>query len=143
MQENTIHTTVTIHAPAARVWAVLADFPGYAGWNPVLEYLSGTADPGADVLTRAAKGTPAERDFPGTVIEAVPGKLLVTEGGDPAMLHGRHRWELSEVNGYTVLVNSETLTGALADSVLGEHRAALTAEFDAFNEALKTEAERD
>ena len=31
---RTIHTEVDVGAPAARVWAILADFDGWAQWNP-------------------------------------------------------------------------------------------------------------
>lgn len=143
MQENELETTVSIHAPIGLVWAVLADFPRYREWNSLIEYVSGVAVAGADVRTRAAWGSPAEREFEGRITAVEPPRLLASEGGDPELFFGRHRWELAEESpGVTRLVNRETWTGPLAASVFAASRELLTGEFDAFNRALKAEAER-
>ena len=34
-----IRTEIEISAPPERVWEVLVDFPGYAGWNPFMGML--------------------------------------------------------------------------------------------------------
>ncbi|WP_309111742.1 SRPBCC domain-containing protein [Saccharothrix sp.] len=142
MQENELRTEVVIDAPAAVVWAVLTDFSRYREWNDLIEYVSGEAEEGAEVRTRAAWGSPAEREFEGRITTVEPPGLLASEGGDPELFFGRHRWELSDEGARTRLVNREVWSGALADAVYAESKDVLTAEFDAFNRALKAEAER-
>ncbi|MFD7653731.1 SRPBCC family protein [Actinosynnema sp. NPDC059797] len=143
MQENELRTEVTIDAPVERVWAVLTDFARYPEWNDLIEYVSGSAVEGAPVRTRAAWGSPAQREFEGRITAVRPPALLASEGGDPELFFGRHRWELTAVApGTTRLVNREAWSGPLADSVYQRSKDLLTGEFDAFNRALKAEAER-
>lgn len=140
-QEPGIHTEITINAPVSRVWEILTAFDRYPEWNPTLEYIAGTASVGSPVRVRAGKGTPAMRDFDGTITEVNPPRLLASEGGDPTLFFGRHRWELSPEGAGTRLVNRETFTGEMVTAVLTENREAVKAEFTAFNTALKTAAE--
>ncbi|MDT7789451.1 MAG: hypothetical protein QOF58_7870 [Pseudonocardiales bacterium] len=132
MQENEVRTELVIPAPIDDVWQVLVDFGGYARWNPVMEY---TQVDGAQTKVKAAKGTPFERDFDGEITSAEK-YVLASQGGDPEMFFGRHRWELTEVDGGTRLVNAEEFTGPMAADVLAQTREVLVAEFDAFNQAL-------
>ncbi|KJK50191.1 hypothetical protein UK23_11815 [Lentzea aerocolonigenes] len=132
MQENEVRTELVIPAPIDDVWQVLVDFGGYAHWNPVMEYVQ--VD---DLKTKvkAAKGTPFEREFDGE-ITATEKYVLASQGGDPKMFFGRHRWELTEIDSGTRLVNMEAFTGPMAADVLAQTREVLVAEFDAFNQAL-------
>lgn len=132
MQENEVRTELVIPAPIDDVWRVLLDFAGYAQWNPVMEY---TQVDGVHTKVKAAKGTPFERDFDGEITSMEP-HVLTSQGGDPEMFFGRHRWELREVDGGTRLVNVESFTGTMAADVLAQTREVLVAEFDAFNQAL-------
>lgn len=133
MQENEVRTELVIPAPVDDVWQVLVDFAGYSKWNPVMEY---TQVDGLRTKVKAAKGTPFERDFDGEITSMEP-HVLASQGGDPEMFFGRHRWELSEVEGGTRLVNVEEFTGPMAAGVLAQTREVLVAEFDAFNQALR------
>lgn len=132
MQENEVRAELVIPAKVDDVWRVLVDFAGYADWNPVMEY---TQVNGPRTKVRAAKGTPFERDFDGEVTSMEP-YVLASQGGDPETFFGRHRWELSEADGGTRLVNVEEFTGTMAAGVLAQTRDVLVAEFDAFNQAL-------
>jgi uncharacterized protein YndB with AHSA1/START domain len=132
MQENEVRTELVIPAPIDDVWQVLVDFAGYAKWNPVMEY---TQVDGSHTKVKAAKGTPFERDFDGEITSMEP-HVLASQGGDPEMFFGRHRWELTETDGGTRLVNVEEFTGPMAAGVLAQTREVLVAEFDAFNQAL-------
>ncbi|GGU79077.1 SRPBCC domain-containing protein [Lentzea flava] len=132
MQENEVRTELVIPAPIDDVWRVLVDFASYAKWNPVMEY---TQVDGVKTRVKAAKGTPFERDFEGEITSMEP-YALTSQGGDPETFFGRHRWELSEVDGGTRLVNAEEFTGTMAAGVLAQTRDVLVAEFDAFNRAL-------
>ena len=78
---------------------------------------------GVHTKVLAAKGTPFERSFEGELISVEP-YVVASQGGDPEMFFGRHRWELTEVDGGTRLVN------------VAQTREVLVAEFDAFNQAL-------
>lgn len=133
MQENEVRTELVVPAPIDDVWRVLIDFGGYADWNPVMEY---TQVDGVKTKVKAAKGTPFERDFDGEITSMEP-YVLASRGGDPETFFGRHRWELSEVDGGTLLVNVETFTGTMATDVLAQTREVVVAEFDAFNQALR------
>jgi uncharacterized protein YndB with AHSA1/START domain len=132
MQENEVRTELVIPAPIDDVWRVLVDFAGYAKWNPVMEY---TQVDGVKTTVKAAKGTAFERDFEGEVTSMEP-HVLTSQGGDPDTFFGRHRWELTAVDGGTHLVNAESFTGTMAAGVLAQTRDVLVAEFDAFNHAL-------
>ena len=132
MQENEVRTELVIPAPIDDVWRVLVDFAGYADWNPVMEY---TQVDGVHTKVKAAKGMPFERDFDGEITSAEP-YALTSQGGDPETFFGRHRWELSVVDGGTHLVNVESFTGTMAAGVLAQTREVLVTEFDAFNQAL-------
>ena len=132
MQENEVRTELVIPAPIDDVWQVLVDFAGYAKWNPVMEY---TQVDGVKTKVKAAKGTAFERDFEGEVTSVEP-YVLASQGGDPDTFLGRHRWELTAVDGGTRLVNVESFTGTMAAGVLAQTREVLVAEFDAFNQAL-------
>lgn len=132
MQENEVRTELVIPAPVDDVWRVLVDFAGYASWNPVMEY---TQVDGVKTKVKAAKGTPFERDFEGELVSVEP-YVISSQGGDPETFFGRHRWELTEIDGGTRLVNVESFTGTMAAGVLAQTRDVLVAEFDAFNQAL-------
>ncbi|ANZ36675.1 hypothetical protein BBK82_11955 [Lentzea guizhouensis] len=114
------------------VWKVLVDFAGYAAWNPVMEYVQ--VD-GVRTRVVAAKGTPFEREFEGELVSVEP-YAVSSQGGDPETFFGRHRWELTAVEGGTRLVNAEEFSGVMATDVLAQTREVLVAEFDAFNQAL-------
>ncbi|MFC7616600.1 SRPBCC family protein [Actinokineospora soli] len=109
----------------------------------MLHHVEGAAEEGAETRSVAARGTPAEREFTGRVVAVRPAELLLTEGGDPALFFGRHRWELRADGPGTVLVNREEFTGPLVPEVLAGTRDVLVAEFTAFNESLKARAEAD
>ncbi|RAS60134.1 polyketide cyclase/dehydrase/lipid transport protein [Lentzea atacamensis] len=132
MQENEVRTELVIPAPVDDVWRVLVDFAGYADWNPVMEY---THVDGMKTKVKAAKGTPFERDFEGEITSMDP-YSLTSQGGEQGTFFGRHRWELTEVDCGTHLVNAESFTGTMAAGVLAQTRDVLVAEFDAFNQAL-------
>lgn len=132
MQENEVRTSVVIPAAVEEVWRVLVDFAGYARWNPVMEYLQ--VD-GGRTRVLAGRGTAFSREFDG-VITSVEPYVLASQGGDPETFFGRHRWELSAVDGGTLLVNVESFSGVMAVDVLAQTREVLVAEFDAFNRAL-------
>lgn len=132
MQENEVRTELVIAAPIDDVWRVLVDFAGYADWNPVMEY---TQVDGVHAKVKAAKGTPFERDFDGEFTSVEP-YAVASQGGDPATFFGQHRWELTEVDGGTRLVNAETFSGPMAADVLAQTREVLIAEFNTFNQAL-------
>jgi hypothetical protein len=137
MQENEIVTSITIAAPAARVWSVLTAFDRYQDWHPTLELLAGTATVGSPLKMRIAPGTPVERTADGKVVEVEPDRVLRWEGGLQGLFWGRHSFELSSLDGFTRLVNKESFTGSMAEEVFVASREVLLAEFSAANQALK------
>jgi phytanoyl-CoA hydroxylase len=142
---NHIDTSITIDAPVEVVWSVLADIASYGTWNPYIRSVQGQVEPGA-VLEVAAipTGMTDELNYPVTVLAVEAPTLMVWEGGmpDPVQLRTEHRWELSALDGGTLLHHHEYFRGAKATEMLDAMRDIITTDFGRFNEALKAEAER-
>lgn len=147
MQEDelAVRATAIIAASVQEVWQVLADLHHYHQWHPSLELLDGPAGedlvPGTVLRLRANRGTPAERQFEVTVTHVVKPAELAWEGGDPQVFFGRHRFTLAREAEGTRLPDEEVFTGAMARAVLGQHHAALEAEYQASATALKETVE--
>ena len=83
------------------------------------------------------RGAPTEREFDVTVTGVSEPHVPAWEGGDPQLFSGRHRFTLTAVADGTRLVDEAVFSGAMAEAVLGGHRAALAADYLAGAEALK------
>lgn len=44
-----LHTEIEIEAPARTIWAILADTPRYADWNPFIRKMEGALAPGSQI----------------------------------------------------------------------------------------------
>lgn len=130
--------TVTINAPAHKVWEVLTDLDKYHEWNPALVEAHGTVVVGSRLRIREASGL----CFRPTVLVADPhkelqwiGRLLI-----PGLADGTHSWTLKEEGGHTVVTQSETFSGILVPIL--KRFFELDEQFKLSNEALKMRVEQ-
>ena len=132
-----------ISAPAADVWAMLMDFPGYARWNPFIRRIEGERRLGAKLLVEL--GPEGERPvrFRPTVIQFEPGARLAWLGSlpIPGLFSGVHEFVLTAVGDQTRFVQSERFSGLLI-AVFGGMLTKTETAFAQMNAALKAEAER-
>jgi uncharacterized protein YndB with AHSA1/START domain len=142
-----VRVVTAIAAPPERVWEILADLPGYRDWHPNLEILSASRAAeqpvavGSVLRLRTNAGTTSELEFDVTVTALDEPFVLAWEGGDPEVFHGRHRFTLIPAGGQTHLVNEESFTGAVAEAVLAQQRAAIEAQYAAADAVLKAVAQ--
>jgi hypothetical protein len=140
-----IHSSIDIDAPAALVWAILADVESYKRWNPFLRVLFGK--PGA----ASALGDAVQRLGP--AVES-PG-CSANQAGEarelcwcrrhlaPGLYTTEHRFRIEpRPAGGVRFHQTEQIKGLFA-SLLGRGRRRATEEgFHAMNYALKARAER-
>ncbi len=139
-----IRTEIEIAAPAARVWAILMDFPEHPHWNPFIRSISGTAVPGQrlciSIQPKAGKGM----TFRPTVLAATPerelrwlGRFLV-----PGLFDGEHFFELHETGSErTRFVHGERFSGLLVAFAKSSFEGPTRSGFERMNRALKERAE--
>jgi len=73
--------TITINAPAEKIWQILTNAPGYPEWDPTVIRIEGTIAAG-NKITAYTKLAP-NRAFPVKVTEFVPGQHMVWASGMP------------------------------------------------------------
>lgn len=94
--------TLTVQAPAAEVWAVLADFGEIARWAPIVDHscLLSAQQEGVGTVRRIQSG---RRTLLEEVVEWVDGERLsyVVEGLPSAVRSLRNTWQLDDGGGST------------------------------------------
>lgn len=142
-----VSTTIEIAAPPERVWAVLADLPGYPEWHPVFRKVEGQLIVGSKLtITSTIPSSGRTMTVKVNVVTAEPGTELRWVSKILGITISERRFLLSPVAGGTSLVQAETYRGlgggggrggrstlALIDRIRGT--------FEAINEALKRQAE--
>lgn len=139
-----IRTEIEIHAPAEKVWEILADFDQYSNWNPFIKSISDDMTEGSQlrVTMQPVGGKPMH--FRPTVIKMQPhqefrwlGHLFV-----PGLFDGEHYFQIEEVAENTVrFIQGEQFRGILVPLFWGSMESGIKAGFKAMNEALKQKAE--
>jgi hypothetical protein len=143
MAEHLIKTDIEINAPAAKVWAILTDFPRMPAWNPFIKSISGSLTEGARLAVYIVPPGKSGMRFRPTVLSVRPerefrwlGRLFVR-----GVFDGEHYFLLEPVGeGRTRLTHGENFSGILI-GLVGGALAATEAGFKAMNAALKQEAE--
>ena len=129
----------TIAAPAATVWAILADGPSYPSWNPAVVRLDGDIEAGSTIELVSVVNP--KRTFRLTVAAMDPPRSMVWADGMPlGLFRGERTFSLDEADGATTFTMSERYAGPLAPLIT---RAIpdLTESFEMFADGLKAEAE--
>lgn len=135
------HTSILIHAPAERIFALLTDLPGWLRWNPTVDAVQGSCTPGGRVTVRA-KASPG-RAFALEVTELAPPRRMVWSGGMPlGLFTGTRTYSLTpRPDGNVQFEMTESFTGLMAP-LITRSIPDLQPSFDEFARCLKSEAER-
>jgi hypothetical protein len=139
-----LRTEIEIHAPAERVWQVLADFPAYPQWNPFIRYVHGEPRQGTTVGSCAQPSGAKPLTFKATILRAEPGRELCWCGRlpIPGLFAGRHSFLIEPLGPDRVrFVHREEFTGLLVPLFMRWYLADARRGFTEMNEALKTRAE--
>ena len=140
---RTIHTEISIMAPADRTWAVLSDTDRWGEWNPFAK-ASGRFAVGERVaITLTPPGKSAITMRP-TIIKLEAGRELRWRGslGISGLFDGEHGFRVvPEDVGRCRFEHFETFTGLLVAPVMWMVGDATRRGFEAMNRALKARAE--
>jgi hypothetical protein len=138
-----LESQIEIAATAEHVWAVLTDFPAFAGWNPFITSISGAPAAGARLAVRIQPPGGRAMAFKPRVTAAEPDRHLAWLGrlGLPRVFDGAHEF-LIEPNerGGVSFTQRETFRGILVPFV-GKVLGRTHHGFDLMNHALKERAE--
>ncbi len=139
MSETEIRTQIDIAAPPAVIWAVLTNFRGYPGWNPMVTAAEGSTAEGkvATLHYRSSIGLPLRFRVRITRFEA---DCELRWTGRRLGISGEHYFQLIADGSGTRLVHGEVFRGPLAGT-LGFVFQGQVPVFEAFNRALKEVAE--
>ena len=132
--------STVINATPEAVWAILVDGSRWTEWNPTIEKVVGTIEPGAKlkVFTKLSPG----RAFPVRVSAFVPPGRMVWTGGMPlGLFRGVRTYTLAPVAGGVEFAMREQFSGLMAP-LITRTIPDLQPSFDAFAAALKARAER-
>ena len=132
--------STVISATPEAVWAILTDGSRWTAWNPTIENVVGTIEPGAKlkVFTKLSPG----RAFPVRVSEFVPHGRMVWTGGMPlGLFRGVRTYTLAPVAGGVEFAMREEFSGPLSP-LIGRTIPDLQPSFNDFAAALKARAER-
>ncbi|GAA5196516.1 hypothetical protein GCM10023322_65610 [Rugosimonospora acidiphila] len=128
-----------IAAPPELIWRVLTDFAGYPAWHPTLTVGAPVPEAvaGAQLRLTLTGGVAGDQAFTAEILEVRPPHRLVWSGGLPEVLLGRHTFALDALPGRgTRFTDTEEWTGTLAATVVAEHGAAITTEYQRAAAAL-------
>lgn len=130
--------SVTIHAPAEAVWAILTDAAAFPDWEPNVTHVEGNIAPGKKITVHSKL---SDRVFPVTVSEFVPNKRMVWSSGMPlGLFKGARTFTLSSVSTGVRFTTREEFSGLLLPLFSGQI-GDLQPSFDAFVAALKAKVE--
>jgi hypothetical protein len=134
--------TADIDAAPDRIWAVLADGPGYADWDSGLIELEGTVAPGQKLKLRPEVNP--KRTFPVKVTEYDEPRAMTWTGGMPlGLFKGVRTFTLAPAGdgATTRFTMREEYSGPLLP-LIGRSMPDLGPSFQQFARGLKERAER-
>jgi hypothetical protein len=132
--------TAVIAASPARVWAILTDGTGYAGWDSGVERVEGEIAP--DQTIKVFSKVSPGRAFPVKVAEFSPSERMVWSGGMPlGLFKGERTFTLeTDGSGATRFAMREEFSGPLLP-LIWRSMPDLGPSFDQFAAGLKARAE--
>lgn len=132
-------TSISIDAPAMKVWQILTNAEAYPDWDPGMIRLEGEIAPG-NKITAYTKISP-DRAFPVTVTEFDPGRKMVWASKMPlGLFKGARSFVLTEKDGGIDFYLEEEFGGILLP-LIGRTIPDLQPSFEDFARGLKTRAE--
>ena len=143
METARIEKRIGVRAPADRIWELLADLPGWEGWNPVETAVEGTIAYGGSItLTEAIVGLP-ERRAAVRVGEWQPHAQLVWMEKRGLWFSSLRYFEIDEIDrGSCIFANGFIFNGLRGEMHFDRRRKALRTAVDSVAEAMKAAAER-
>lgn len=134
------NASITIQAPAEKVWKILTDASGYPAWDLSMDHIEGKLALGETVKFFTKLSAQA---FPVKVTAFEPNRKLVLTGGMPLSLFKSERTHTLTANkdGSTTFHTEEIFSGLLLP-VFGKSIPDLTDNFKSFAAALKKQAEK-
>lgn len=140
-----IRTELEIRASAARVWAILIDFPRHPEWNPFVRAISGKPAAGETLTVSVQPPGGKGMTFRPKVLIAEPNRELRWRGRLllPGIFDGEHYFQIRESGpGVVTFVHGEQFSGLLVPLAKSSLESGTKAGFEAMNRALKTRAEQ-
>ena len=137
-----IEKRVGVRAPSDRIWEVIADLPGWDGWNPVETQASGKIAFGGQItLTEAIEGLP-ERQVTGRVADWQPNAQLVWTEKRGFLFNVIRYYEIEELEpGSCIVANGFIFSGFMGEGFHDKHRKAIRTACEAIGEALRLKVE--
>jgi hypothetical protein len=136
----TVSVQARIHAPVEQAWQALTDFGSYHAWHPILTLEShpGPLAVGTLLQGHSSGGPAGEQPVAFTIARVQEPNHLAWTGGDPAVVAGRHSFQLERLaHGTTTFIESEVFTGPAAPEVIGRQLPELRAAYETFAAAFK------
>jgi hypothetical protein len=139
-----LETEITIKATSAEVWDILLDHEAYTEWNPFIKEISGSAQPGENILVSLQLPDSKPMEFKPRVLVNEKekefrwvGKLLVK-----GIFDGEHYFLLESIGpNETQFIQGENFTGILSGLMTKMIGKNTLSGFELMNEALKKKAE--
>ncbi|MEJ6395966.1 SRPBCC domain-containing protein [Gymnodinialimonas sp. 2305UL16-5] len=124
---------------ASRVWSVLSDIESYPEWNPQFISAKGSAtlDSILELRVNPPSGKGQPYDFRAKIVDLVPERSLVWEGGFRPILWGRHFFNLRKRDGGVLLTHGEAFQGLYPFWIGQRGVDALRPAYEAANHALE------
>jgi len=143
METARIEKRIGVRAPADRIWEIIADLPGWEGWNPIETSVEGTIAYGGSItLTEAIGGLP-ERRAAVRVGEWQPHAQLVWMERRGLWFSSLRYFEIDEIDrGSCIFANGFIFNGLRGEMHFDRHRKALRTAVDSVADAMKAAAER-
>jgi hypothetical protein len=141
----TLTSEVTIFAPPARVWSVLADLPAYPEWNAFIPQATGTLEKGKRLTVRISPPGGVPMTITPKVLLCAPGSRLTWRGRlfAPGIFDGEHDFVIASQDSYvTRFTQSETFKGVLVPLLAASLHRNVHEGFQQMNVALKQRAEK-
>jgi len=140
-----ISTTISIAAPAERVWSVLLDFARYSEWNPFVRSIEGAPSEGSAIKVRVQSPTGKAMTFSPVILRNSAGREFRWKGKLilSGIFDGEHYFCLASSGaGSTEFTHGERFTGLLVPLLRGALDRDTRSGFEAMNRALKQRVEQ-
>ena len=137
-----IEKRVGVRAPSDRIWEVIADLPGWDGWNPVETGVSGAiAFGGVLNLAERIEGLP-ERQVIARVADWQPNAQLVWTEKRGFLFNAIRYYEIEELEpGSCIVANGFIFSGFMGEGFHDKHKRTIRSACEAIGEALRLKVE--
>ena len=134
------NASITIQAPAEKIWKLLTDASGYPAWDLSMDHIEGKLALGEMVTFFTKLSAQA---FPVKVTVFDPNRKMVLTGGMPLGLFKSERTHtLTQNKDGSITFHTEEIFSGLLLPVFGKNIPDLTENFKNFTAALKKQAEK-